>query len=262
MGGQQLTRSVDPVDGSADRPDRRRTGFRGIVVFAAGYALVDLLPVLLPSQPELLGLGLKDLADAGLVFLLVVLYVGLAIEARLLQSPWVGAVFAVSLLLLVQGHAILLAANAIAAASEPTASGWNLIYYLDEHWGHRELHLSFLLLAGLFIFHSASGDPAAYPVPDPGRSAPWVLYGAALLYGVLLAGDAVEGQTVPLMLPCSAALSISGLWPLIGSRSRGDRLPLSLHRRFFAASAGIAALALVTYGLVMGGYPELLTPGG
>lgn len=262
MAGQLLTTSVDPVEGMADRPDKGRTGSRRIVVFAVGYALVDLLPVLLPSQPELLGLGLKDLADAILVFVLVVLYVELAIEARLLRRPWVRAVFAVSLLLLVQGHAIHLAANAIAAASEPSASGWNLIYYLDEHWGHRELHLSFLLLAALFIFGSLSSAAAEQPMPDRGPLARGSVYGAALLYGLLLAGDAVEGQTVPLMLPGSAALFVSGVWPLIKSRSRGDGPSLPPHRRFFAISLGISAAALLIYGLVMGGYPELTSLGG
>jgi hypothetical protein len=229
-----------------------RDGVRGVAVFVLGYALVDLLPLILPAQPRILGLPLRDAADAALIFLLVFLYVELANHARVLQRRWARAVLALALLLMVQGHAIHLAANAIAAAVEPEVEGWTLIYFLDERWGHTELHFSYLLLAALFIRRaSGEGDIGALSRAD--KVSLWVL---ALVYGLLLAGAAVEGQTaLPLMLPCGLLLGVSGLWPILARQKAGLALPI--HRFFFSASLGAMGVALVIYGAVMRGFPQL-----
>lgn len=230
-----------------------RGGVRGIAIFVLGYGLVDLLPIVLPEHPRLVDLPFRDAADAVLIFLLVFLYVELATHAQLLQKRWARAVFALALLLMVQGHAIHLAANAIAAASEAGSSGWDLIDFLDEHWGHTELHFAFLLLAALFIGR-------ANPVRSSGSLSPvenialWVL---AAVYGLLLAGDAIEGQTVPLVLSGAVLLSAWGLWPYLGrGGSKLERSSLQAHRRFFASSLGIAAIALLMYGAMLRGFPQ------
>jgi len=230
-----------------------RGGVRGIATFVLGYALVDLLPIVLPEQPRVVDLPFRDAADAALIFLLVFLYVELAAHARLLHKRWARAVFALALLLMVQGHAIHLAANAIAAASDAGSRGWSLIYFLDEHWGHTELHFAFLLLAALFIGRS---DPAgaSEPLSRTENFGLWVLSAA---YGVLLAGGAIEGQTVPLMLPGAVLLSVWGLWPFLAWRdNRTGRDTLAAHRRFFAASLASTAIAVTVYGLVMHGFPQ------
>ncbi len=123
----------------------------GIGLFVVGYAVVDLIPVLLPASPGLFGLRLADLLDSVFIFVLVALYVRLGLDADLWRTPVLRVASAVSLVLLVQGHAIHLAANAIAAVSDPATRSWDLTYFLDEHWGHTELHLAFVLLAVLFI---------------------------------------------------------------------------------------------------------------
>jgi hypothetical protein len=231
-----------------------RGGVRGIALFVLGYGLVDLLPIILPEQPRVVDLPFRDAADAALIFLLVFLYVELATHAQLLKKRWARAVFALALLLMVQGHAIHLAANAIAAASEAGSSGWSLIYFLDENWGHTELHFAFLLLAGLFIGRS---DPvkSAEPLSRMERIGLWVL---AAVYGLLLAGDAIEGQTaLPLMLPGAGALAVWGLWPYLGPRALGSEgASLPAHRRFFGASLGVTAIALGVYGAVYSGFPQ------
>jgi len=228
-------------------------GVRGIAIFVLGYGLVDLLPIVLPEHPRLVDLPFRDAADAALIFLLVFLYVELATHAQLLQKRWARAVFALALLLMVQGHAIHLAANAIAAASEAGSSGWDLADFLDEHWGHTELHFAFLLLAALFI---ARADPVKSdrPLSRMENVGLWVL---AAVYGLLLAGDAIEGQTVPLMLPVAVVLSLWGLWPYLGRRQPGPQRPsLPAHRRFFAASLGVTVIGLAIYGLVFSGFPQ------
>ncbi|MGD8698061.1 MAG: hypothetical protein PVJ43_02150 [Gemmatimonadales bacterium] len=229
-----------------------RGGVRGIALFVLGYGVVDLLPIVLPEQPHVVDLPFRDAADAALIFLLVFLYVELATHAQLLQKRWARAVFALALLLMVQGHAIHLAANAIAAASEAGSSGWSLIYFLDERWGHTELHFAFLLLAALFIGRS---DPVRLggPLSRMENVGLWVL---AAVYGLLLAGGAIEGQTVPLMLPGGVLLSVWGLWPYLARRRPKAALTLPAHRRFFAASLGVTAIALAIYGLAFPGYPQ------
>jgi hypothetical protein len=226
---------------------------RGIAIFVLGYGLVDLLPIVLPEQPRLFDLPFHDAADAALIFLLVFLYVELASHAQLLHKRWSRAVFALALLLMVQGHAIHLAANAIAAASEAGSSGWDLADFLDEHWGHTELHFSFLLLAALFIGRS---DPIKSGAPLSRREnvGLWVL---AVVYGLLLAGGAIEGQTVPMMLPSAFLLSAWGLWPFLSRRELAEDVgALPAHRRFFAASLCVTAVAVTIYGLVMRGFPQ------
>ncbi len=241
-----------PADKVSNDLGSARDGVRGVAVFVLGYALVDLLPIVLPGQPRILGLPLRDAADAALVFLLVFLYVELANHARVMQRRWARAVLALALLLMVQGHAIHLAANAIAAAVDPEAEGWTLIYFLDEHWGHTELHFSFLLLAALFIGR-ASGEGDVDWLSRADKVSLWVL---AVVYGVLLAGAAVEGQTVlPLMLPCGLLLGIWGLWPFLVRPREGLTLPI--HRFFFSASLGVMAVALIVYGAARPGFPQL-----
>ncbi|MGD8867464.1 MAG: hypothetical protein PVI01_07530 [Gemmatimonadales bacterium] len=97
-----------------------RGGVRGIAIFVLGYGLVDLLPIILPQQPRVVDLPFRDAADAALIFLLVFLYIELATHAQLLQRRWARAVFALAVLLMVQGHAIHLAA--MANCTSPTCS--------------------------------------------------------------------------------------------------------------------------------------------
>jgi len=235
----------------------RRPPARGIIFFVVGYALVDLLPVILPATPVFNGLAVKDLADALLIFFLIVLYVELGLRAKIFRSLRLRAVYIFALLLMVQGHAVHFAANAITEVSDRADAGWALADFLDEHWGHVELHTAFILLAAIFIFCGRSAD-AAGDEPVLSRTEKAGLWLASLAYGVLLAGDAVEGQTVPLMLPCAIVLCVWGFWPLV--RGWGNSVAagrISLYRRFFATSFGITVIALVIYRLITGGFPEL-----
>ncbi|UCC84779.1 MAG: hypothetical protein JSW46_07620 [Gemmatimonadota bacterium] len=237
----------------------RRPPARGIIFFVVGYALVDLLPVILPATPVFNGLALKDLADALLIFFLIVLYVELGLRAKIFRSLRLRAAYIFALLLMVQGHAVHFAANAITGVSERSDAGWRLADFLDEHWGHIELHIAFIILAAIFIGCSRSAD-AAGNEPVLSRTEKAGLALVILTYGILLAGDAVEGQTVPLMLPCAIVLCAWGLWPYVrGLGNSGAPVQISLYRRFFATSFGITVIALVIYGLITGGFPELST---
>ncbi len=258
-----MSTTTDRVAGPGDWEIAwRRPPARGIIFFVVGYALVDLLPVILPATPVFNGLALKDLADALLIFFLIVLYVELGLRAKIFRSLRLRAVYIFSLLLMVQGHAVHFAANAITGVmSERTGAGWTLADFLDEHWGHIELHIAFIFLAAIFIFCGRSAD-AEGNEPVLSRTEKAGLALVTLTYGILLAGDAAEGQTVPLMLPCAVVLCAWGLWPYVkGWGNAGAPVQVSLYRRFFAASFGITALALLIYRLITGGFPELSTLG-
>lgn len=238
------------VEGGAGEPSG--AGFNsvvgGIALFAGGYALIDLLPVLLPESQAVLGLRWGDLADAALVFALGALYIRLAMQADLWRTPLMSVFNALAFILLVQGHSIHLTANAIAAVTDTTSPSWSLVNLLDEHWGHVELHLAFIMFAAFFIANAL--DPphsAARSLSTPEKIG---LAVSILTYGTLLAGDAIEGQTVALMLPAGIILAA---WGLV----LGARRARSLHRLFFAASFGVATVALVIYGLANAGYPQL-----
>ncbi len=228
----------------------------GVVLFVVGYAVVDLIPVLLPASPGLFGLRLADLLDSLFIFVLVTLYVRLGLDADLLRTPVLRVASAVSLMLLVQGHAIHLAANAIAAVSDPATRSWDLTYFLDEHWGHTELHLAFVLLAVLFIGYgrATAAELSGHNLSGAERVG---LYSATVVYGLLLAADAIEGQTVLLMLPAGIALFLWAFLPRLRFAWKpSSAAKISVYRYFFAASFGLAAVALVAYGVVMRGFPQ------
>lgn len=219
----------------------------GIAAFVGGYALFDALPVLLAGKHVLHGLRWGDLIDAPLLFLLVALYVGLGLQAGLWRSTALKVANAAVLVLLVQGHGIHLAANAIGANSSPSSPSWETSYFLDEHWGHVELHLGIILMALLFVV-------AALPMPGGEGRAPtvaerWLLRGAALVFGLFLTADGLEGQTAPLMMAAGVLL------PGVALALRNSAA--SPHRLFFASAFAVALIALGAYRLVYGGFPEL-----
>lgn len=230
-----------------------------IGLFVIGYVLVDLLPVVLPDTPGLFGLRLNDLLDALFVFVLVGLYVRLGMDADLWRTPVLRAAGAIALVLLIQGHAVHLAANAIVEARGLTAQARDLALFLDEHWGHTELHLAFVLLAVLFIAYGRSSDVEG-AAPNPSRAERVVLYLATVIYGLVLAADAIEGQTVLLMLPAGIGLFLWAFLPRLRFAWKpGHGTRISVYSYFFAASFGLAAVALVIYGVVMRGFPEIST---
>ncbi|MEE9246929.1 MAG: hypothetical protein V3U63_12085 [Gemmatimonadota bacterium] len=241
------------------RPKLLQGAVAGVGLFVIGYVVVDLLPVVLPSSPGLFGLRLNDVLDALFVFVLVGLYVRLGMDANLWRTPVLRVAYATALILLIQGHAVHFAANAIVEARGPTAQARDLAFFLDEHWGHTELHLAFILLAALFIAYGRSSDVEG-PAPNLSRAERVVLYLATVTYGLILAADAIEGQTVLIMLPSGIGLFLWAFLPRLRFAWKPSRAAkISVYRYFFAASFGIAAVALVIYGVVMRGFPEIST---
>jgi hypothetical protein len=219
------------------------TPARLIFVYALGFTIFDLVPIPLSDVDAFKGLSVGDLVDAPLIILPVALLFRMALDADLWRTAGLRAAVLLSLLLFTQGHAVHLAANAIAHSLAESDAGWEPAYFLDEHLGHYELHVALLIFATLFI---GFGHPSRLP-----RRAELALLTFTIAgYGGLQAADAIEGQTVPLVLPASVALALMGGWVVA---RRGSE-----YATFFAASYAVCFLVLVVYGAVNNGWPEIL----
>ena len=87
---------------------------------------------------------------------------------------------------------------------------------------------------------------------NAGSEARLVLGSLAVVYGLALTADAIEGQTVPLMLPAAVLLALIGL--AIG-RNR-----FSVHSAFFSWALAVEASALVAYGVAAFAVLQIVEP--
>lgn len=219
------------------------TPARLILAYAVGFAIFDLVPIPLSDVDSFKGLSVGDLVDLPLVILPTALLLRMALDADLWRTAALRVAIWLTLLLFAQGHAIHLAANAIAHSLAESDAAWEPAYFLDEHLGHYELHVALLTLATLFIWF---GRPSHLPH----RPEAAILAFAIAGYGSLQAAGAIEGQTVPLVLPASIALAIFGAW--VTKRRASE------YATFFAASYAVCFLVLVIYGAINQGWPEIL----
>ena len=226
-------------------PDGAAGDIAWLALFAAGYALFDGLPVVLSGDSFIADMSWGDLVDAPLVFLPVALYVALGRRFDLWRSDRLRLLGGAALVLLVQGQGVHLAANTIAGVSDRSQQSWPITDFLDEHWGHVEVHGASILLALLLLVAGrATGD-----LRGASASARLVLFAATAVYGLFLAADAIEGQTAPLILPAGAILGAVAV--------RVSRAGLAAHRVFLGGAYGLAVVLRAVYGLVTGGFPEL-----
>ena len=221
----------------------RLTAARLAFAFTIAFALFSLVPVALSDEDAFKGLTWGDLVDFPIVLLPIALLLGMALDARINRTSGLFAVALLFLLLFAQGHAIHLAANAIAHNFTRTDAAWRTAHFLDERVGHYELHIALIALAALFIWSGRHSSLQRYPeVP--------LLLLSILGFGALQAAAAIEGQTVPLVLPGTLALAVVGI-SLSTPRSNDYAV-------FFTGTSAVSFLVLVIYGAVYGGWPEIL----
>ena len=139
------------------------------------------------------------------------------------------------------GLGINLAANAIGRVlyEQPLGPAYRLTYFLDEHLGHIVWHLGMLGVSAALLM-------ASRRLPAQ-RLNPAVVLGA-LAYAFAWFTDAVEGQTVPLLLTASALFIVA---LLIDRGAR--RSPIG---RFLAAGHISALLLFAIWWLWQGGFPQ------
>jgi hypothetical protein len=219
------------------------TAARLAFVYAACYALFDLLPVAFSDADAFKRLTWGDVVDAPLVVLPLGLTFLMARDAGLWRNVLLRGVLLLGLLGFAQGHAVHMTANAISHNITRTDEAARTTHFLDEHVGHYEQHVALLGLAALFILFGGRSE-------RPRRTEPALLGFAAVGYGALLAGGSIEGQVVPLVLPASVALVLLGLVRTVWRRSE--------YGTFFSVSYAACFVGLVAYGLIHHGWPEIL----
>jgi hypothetical protein len=147
-----------------------------------------------------------------------------------------------SALLYATGYGINIAANAVGrlvpelAPTQPSL----LIYFLDEHLGHILWHLGMVGVTVALTLAARAMDPARL---SPGLAV------AAAAYAFAYFTDAVEGQTVPLLLPISLVLVAA-----LGWRRPASARPLL--RRFVLLAHALALAMFAIWGVWQGGFPQ------
>lgn len=164
------------------------------------------------------------------------------------RSRWPGSLtgLVAAGLLYTTGYGINLAANAIGRILERdlTLPGAHLTYFRDEHLGHILWHLGVVGLT-LSLLPAARGAP-------PERLTQLESFGAAA-YSVAYFTDAVEGQTVPLLLPVSVVL-VGFL--LLGRRRPTFAFGATPAARFFFLGQLLALGQFLTWRVWQGGFPQ------
>jgi len=164
-------------------------------------------------------------------------------------------VFMVLASLWVMGHGMHLAANSIDNLAEGLAKKqvldiigtdiYKLTYFLDEQLSHYIWHLGIAGLTALLIYRGwrhAAAEKVTW----------WVTITAGVILGISYFAIFDEGQTVPLGLPFTFIIT---LLTLIWGRKRLTQQPILA---FFAIACMVAFVVLAVWGLVWGGFPEIL----
>lgn len=150
------------------------------------------------------------------------------------------------------GHGIHIAGNSIHDLLGKTGIGdpTGLLDFWDEHVGHYLIDSARVL----FALALTRAGLAATADASRARHVPPVLGGAA--YGFITFASAVEGQTVPLVLPFYC---LYAGWSVLGAKGRpGASGPVRL---FFATAAWTALVFFAIWGIWQRGFPEFTRVG-
>jgi hypothetical protein len=164
----------------------------------------------------------------------------------------VGTVVAFPLLLIAlvwtQGQGMHLASNSIGHQVREGESGSlpDLIHFYDEQLSHYIWYLGVVALQGFLLIVMWRDKALA------GRQSSVAVLPAALLYGGILAIDAIEGAVVPMALPAFVLITVLAAY-LYRSKSRLRGVELFA---FTGATVFVALGVLLGWGAYHGGWPE------
>jgi len=231
---------------SAPPPLEARLGWLGISFAALYLASVYIkVPFLRP------GVTVGDLIDVATPLILIFLF---ALTARAVASGVSGTARMLLILggfALVLGHGMHVAANSIddAIARAGIQDPGGLVDWWDEHVSHFAIDGSKVALClGLTALERRAATGAVH---QPAGARGLFLLGA-VAYGFIYFAAGIEGQTVVLLLPFSAAY-------LVWSLSR--RRPFPPVRRFYTLAALVSILLFAVWGTWHRGFPEFSTVG-
>ena len=128
-----------------------------------------------------------------------------------------------------------------------------LAYFWDEHAGHAPVDVARILFAvALCALEAGTRAPGSAPRRDGVGVLPWL---GSVAYGFIYFATAIEGQTVFLALPFSAALATWGIFERRSGRSSGTVA------RFYTTAAVVSLLFFLFYGIWQRGFPEFTRAG-
>lgn len=160
------------------------------------------------------------------------------------------------------GHGVHVAANSIHDLADRTGLGdpIGLLDFWDERAGHYLVESGRILFAAS-VLAAAGRQGVAAPRHDAAASPRGAALATALggvAYGFITFASAVEGQTVPLVLPFYALLAGFGV---LTSRRAGLNPDATWVRRFFVIAACTALLFFAIWGVWQHGFPEFTRTG-
>jgi len=218
-------------------------------LYGVAYMVMHVVPVFL-HRSVWCGLSVGDLLG-----LLTPYVIGIAIaltwrQIRGVCAPNTDCIRPTFLLLAgfalyTSGHGINLAANAIARhlLGQFGSPLYRLTYFLDEHLGHLLWHAGVLVVSVGFL--------APRLRPTAVRLVPVVVGG--LCFGFAYFTDAVEGQTVPMMLPAAIVVPFVSWMRFRGADTTSHTNPVLL---FYAVGYAFALISFAVWLAWQGGFPQ------
>jgi len=157
------------------------------------------------------------------------------------------------------GHGIHVASNSIHDLAERNGAGdpLGLMGFWDEGLGHYAVEIGRALFAAVLIGGTSQGTGDVLYVGRGGVDRSSTIAGG-VAYGFTTFASAVEGQTVPLVLPLYLAIVE---WGLLRSRPPVSSLGRAAVRRFYLSAAGTALIFFAVWGIWQRGFPEFTRAG-
>ena len=237
------------MDRSDDRSLSAATLPAALAAFGVASAAVDLGAVWIKAPFLRPGVTAGDAIEGAGVFVVLALFLW---ANRLARGRTILAV--AGAVTFAFGRGIHLAGNSLhdlavsRGAGEPTG----LYHCWDEAAGQYVADGARVLVAASLLGVGVSSRATAGARRGAGSAALVLLGGAA--YGFITGASAIEGQTVPLVLPFYLLL---GGW--LAATARAPR-PAEA-RRFFVAATAVALLLLAVWGIWNRGFPEFTRTG-
>jgi hypothetical protein len=219
--------------------------------FAFAYAFMHVVPAFLTHDIKH-RLTTGDLLNFFTPFVIIPLAWKLYFVIRAARSPSDRAVRIATIILFfssifyINGQGMNLSANAIArhlVEMEETPLYW-LAYFFDEKMGHIFWHLGVLGISISFLLLAVN----LQTIPTN-----WPAFAGAPFYSFAYFTDAVEGQTVALLLP-SAILILGGI--VLHLKKQPNSLKRNPVLLFFLVGYVIAIVLFLIWRIWQGGFPQ------
>ncbi len=157
-------------------------------------------------------------------------------------------VFALGVILYIEGHGIHLPSNSVARLTEPGTTIYRATYLFDEVISHYIWDSGVILISVGLILQASKISIAPLSKLD----FLFIVLGAAL-YGFTFTCNGIEGQTVPLTFPAAVIGTLATLIPYGKIRKTRRSNPVFL---FFLVGYLVCVILFTYWGIAHPGFPE------